>query len=344
MNLIEIAERGLIPDSLVRHGIRGLLKPIPKQADTIDAQALNDLVKSFLHEIRQAPIAVATDAANTQHYEVPSEFFVKILGPRLKYSSCLWPEGGGGTLGEAEEAMLALYAERAQLVDGQAVLDMGCGWGSFSLWAAERFRNSQITGVSNSRTQREFILERAKERGLTNIEIITLDAREFALDRRFDRIISIEMFEHLRNTEAMLGRLKQVMNPGGKLFLHIFVHRSIPYIFPTDGPNDWMGREFFTGGMMPSFDLLLNMQGDFLLEDRWGVNGLHYAKTLKAWLDVLDAHRGEVLDIFRSHPRPGRPAEVEMQRWRMFLMACEELFAYRNGWEWFVGHYRFQVR
>ncbi len=343
MNLIDLAEQGRIPDALIRLGIRRLLAPVPRRADRLSPADADDLTRAFLAEIRHAPIAVATDDANTQHYEVPSEFFVRILGPRLKYSSCLWPDSGG-SLAEAEAAMLALYADRAELCDGQTILDLGCGWGSFSLWAAETFPNARVTGVSNSRTQREFILERARERGLENLEIITQDARDIHLEQRFDRIVSIEMFEHLRNTEAMLARLVKVLNPGGKLFLHIFVHRSIPYVFPTDGPTDWMGREFFTGGMMPSYDLPLRMQSDFVVEDRWGVNGCHYAKTLRAWLDALDENRSQLLKIFQTAPREGRSSEVELQRWRMFLMACEELFAYRGGWEWFVGHYRFRAR
>ncbi len=343
MNLIDLAERGFVPDALVRFGIRRLLRPTPRAADRLDEIARADLLRAFLAALRAAPIAVDTALANDQHYEVPAAFFERILGPRLKYSGGLWPDSGGD-LAASEEAMLALAAQRAELADGQTILDLGCGWGSFSLWAAEKFPRARVTGVSNSRSQRDFILDRARTRGLDNVEVVTLDARNFALDRRFDRIVSVEMFEHLRNVEAMLARLAAIMNPGGKLFIHIFVHRSIPYIFPTDGPADWMGREFFTGGMMPSFDLLPQMQADFVLEDRWGVNGRHYARTLRAWLDALDRQRREITQIFRDHPRAGRAPEVEVQRWRMFLTACEELFAYRGGREWFVGHYRLRAR
>ena len=319
-----------------------MLRPKAMEADRATPERREEIVRAFLAHMAESPIAVAVDDANRQHYEVPCAFFERVLGSRLKYSACLWPECGGA-LDEAEERMLSLYAERAQLADGQEILELGCGWGSFCLWAAERYPGSRVTAVSNSRTQREFILDRADRSGLTNLCVVTADASEFRTDRRFDRVVSIEMFEHLRNWGAMFERVGRMLRPGGKLFLHVFVHRTLPYVFPTEGPTDWMGREFFTGGMMPCEDLPLYLQDDLRLEDRWSINGAHYARTLRAWLNRLDAQREALWELLRANPREGRSAEVELQRWRMFLMACEELFAYRGGREWYVGHYRFRA-
>lgn len=281
MDLISLAEQGRVPDWLIRVGIRRLLAPKAHELDRIAPSARAEGMRRFLAELRNSPIAVATDDANTQHYEVSSSFFLRVLGPRLKYSACVWPEGVT-TLAEAEERTLSLTAERARLSDGQTILELGCGWGSFSLWAAEQFPRSKILAISNSTTQRSFIRQRAEERGLTNLEVQTADAREFSTDRTFDRIVSIEMFEHLRNIEAMLARVRTWINPNGYIFLHIFTHRGLPYIFPTEGPTDWMGREFFTGGMMPSDDMLLHMQDSLVLDDHWQIDGTDYAQASRS--------------------------------------------------------------
>jgi cyclopropane-fatty-acyl-phospholipid synthase len=332
---LALAERGLLPDALVRAGIRGLLRD--RLRGESDARTA-----AFVEEMRRSPVAVETRAANEQHYEVPPAFFLAVLGPRLKYSSCLY-EGGTAKLAAAEEAMLALTAERAGLADGQEVLDLGCGWGSMSLWAAERFPRSRILGVSNSAPQREFILARARERGLGNLEIVTADVNGFAPGRTFDRVVSVEMLEHVRNHEALFGRIATWLRPGGRLFVHVFCHARFAYPFETDGEDDWMGRHFFTGGIMPSEDLLPSVGRDLACEERWRVDGRHYARTSEDWLRNLDARRAEALAaLVPLHGEEGAP--LALRRWRIFFMACAELFAYRGGAEWFVAHYRFRRR
>jgi cyclopropane-fatty-acyl-phospholipid synthase len=261
------------------------------------------------------------------------------LGKRLKYSSCFF-SSGNESLDEAEEAMLVLYAERAQLADGQDILELGCGWGSLTLWMAERFRGSRITAVSNSRPQREFIESQCRARGLNNVNVITHDVNTLQLDRsQFDRVASIEMFEHMRNYDTLLGRIASWLRPGGKLFVHIFCHRELLYPFETDGDDNWMGRYFFTGGLMPSADTLLLFQNDLRIEQQWRLSGTHYERTANAWLKNQDSHCDEVLDVLKQ--AYGNDALVWNQRWRMFWMACAELFGYAGGNEWIVAHYRF---
>jgi cyclopropane-fatty-acyl-phospholipid synthase len=290
---------------------------------------------ALVDELRAAPIAIETEAANVQHYEVPAAFFQRVLGPRLKYSGCYWP-AGIDTLGEAEEEMLELSAARAQLADGQSILDLGCGWGSFSLWAAARFPRSHVVAVSNSRSQRAFVEAAARARGLANVEVITADVRTLAPRRRFDRVVSIEMFEHMRNYRALLARIAGWLAPGGRLFVHVFAHRRWAYPFSDDGPADWMAREFFTGGLMPSAGLLRRFQDDLRLEAQWHVDGTHYARTAEAWHANLLAHRREIVALFGGARR--------FHRWRVFFLACAEMFGYRGGAEWQVSHYRFAPR
>jgi cyclopropane-fatty-acyl-phospholipid synthase len=337
--LIGLAERGLLPDFAIRFGIRHLCAKRLREESANDVVEASRRLQRRIDELRTAPLAIHTDAANAQHYELPPRFFELCLGKRLKYSSCLFPTGNE-SLDEAEDAMLALYAERAQLADGQEVLELGCGWGSLTLWMAERFRNSRITAVSNSRPQREFIESQCRERGLKNVHVITHDVNTLQLDHaRFDRAVSIEMFEHMRNYDILLGRIASWLRPGGKLFVHIFCHRELLYPFETDGEDDWMGRHFFTGGLMPSADTLLWFQNDLRIERQWRVSGTHYQKTANAWLRNQDAHRTEVMTVLQQ--AYGDEAAIWHQRWRMFWMACAELFGYRGGNEWIVGHYRF---
>ena len=337
--LIALAERGLLPDAAIRFGIRRLCARRLREEFADDAVEASRRLQRRIGELRTAPLAIHTDAANAQHYELPPRFFELCLGKRLKYSSCLFPIGGE-SLDEAEDAMLALYAERAQLTDGQDVLELGCGWGSLTLWMAERFRNSRITAVSNSRPQREFIESQCRERGLNNVDVLTHDVNTLQLDRaRFDRAVSIEMFEHMRNYDTLLGRIASWLRPGGKLFVHIFCHRELLYPFETDGEDNWMGRYFFTGGLMPSADTLLWFQNDLRIERQWRLSGAHYQKTANAWLRNHDAHREEALAVLKQVY--GDDVLIWNQRWRMFWMACAELFGYRGGNEWMVGHYRF---
>lgn len=339
---LALAERGLLPDWLVRVGIRRLCAQRLREEDAGNAVASWLRFRQNLDLLRASPVAIHTDAANAQHYELPPRFFELCLGKRLKYSSCYFLDDDA-TLDRAEEAMLALYGERAQLGDGQDVLELGCGWGSLTLWMAERFPHSRITAVSNSRPQREWIEARCAERGLDNVRVITQDVNRLVLERgHFDRVVSIEMFEHMRNYDTLLGRIAGWLKPGGKLFVHIFCHRELMYPFETDGEDNWMGRYFFTGGLMPSADTLLWFQRDLAIEQQWRVSGTHYEKTANAWLANQDANRIEILRVLGEAYGP--QAKLWFQRWRMFWMACAELFGYRDGNEWMVGHYLFARR
>jgi cyclopropane-fatty-acyl-phospholipid synthase len=340
--LLGLAERGLLPDSLIRFGIRRLCAQRLREEHAGNASAAWTKFQQHLNDLRASPVAIHTDAANAQHYELPPGFFELCLGRRLKYSSCYFPNGHE-TLDQAEEAMLALYGERAQLADGQDILELGCGWGSLTLWMAQNFPRSRITAVSNSKPQREFILARCQELGLRNVDIITQDVNRLELEfGRFDRCISIEMFEHMRNYGTLLGRIASWLRADGKLFVHIFCHRELMYPFETQGDDNWMGRYFFTGGLMPSADTLLWFQRDLAIEQQWRLNGGHYEKTANAWLANQDANREAVMRVLES--AYGNQAPLWHQRWRMFWMACAELFGYRGGNEWLVTHYRFSKR
>ncbi|HAI59744.1 MAG TPA: SAM-dependent methyltransferase [Xanthomonadaceae bacterium] len=340
MALIDLCERGLIPDALTRRGIRGLCAQRLRDEHLGDLERADARYRSLLASLRSSPIAIETAAANEQHYEVPTRFFELCLGKRLKYSSCYYP-AGNETLDEAEEKMLALYGERAELQDGMRILELGCGWGSLTLWMAEHFPNSRITGVSNSRTQREHILAQAAVRGLANVEIITTDVNRLDLPTdTFDRCVSIEMFEHMRNYETLLGNIARWLKPGGKLFVHLFCHRSLMYPFETQGDDNWMGRHFFTGGLMPSADTLLHFQNALLIEQRWLLSGRHYERTANHWLANQDRHAPEVLQVMAA-TYGAEAAAIWAQRWRMFWMACAELFGHADGSQWGVAHYRF---
>jgi cyclopropane-fatty-acyl-phospholipid synthase len=330
---ITLAERRLLPDWLIRIGIRRLLTKRLRKLDG-DGQ---EVARKFAEFLRQQPIAVHTSAANSQHYEVPPAFFEQSLGPRLKYSCCHF-DAPNDALPAAEESMLRLTCERAAIADGQRILDLGCGWGSFSLYVAEHFPQAKVVGVSNSKPQREFILQQARVRQLENLEIITADMREFEPPGSFDRVVSIEMFEHMRNYEQLLRTIAGCLRQTGKLFVHIFCHQTHPYEFAVDGDNDWMARHFFTGGIMPSYDLFAEFQEDFVLREQWKVNGRHYARTCEAWLSRLDAQLSSIRSLFAKELDATR-VELQIQRWRIFYMACAELFAYNRGEEWFVGHY-----
>jgi cyclopropane-fatty-acyl-phospholipid synthase len=333
--LLNLAEHGKLPDALLRIGIRRLLRQ-----RLINLEAVGEDTKAFLKRIAHQPVAVDTAAANAQHYEVPTRFFLRVLGPRMKYSSCIYPDGVN-TLADAEKAMLDLTCKRAQLQDGMDILELGCGWGSLSLWMAEQFPRARILAVSNSATQRAHIETQALDRGLSNLEVRTCDVNVLAPARVFDRIVSVEMFEHMRNPGALLDRCASWLKPGGKVFIHIFTHAGRPYLF-EDGGNaqDWMSRYFFTGGMMPSPDLLPKAASALDLEDEWIVNGVHYSKTLEAWLQRQDAARADLLPIL-AKAYGEKDAALWFQRWRMFWMACSELFRYNRGEQWPVHHYLF---
>ncbi|MEO8225209.1 MAG: cyclopropane-fatty-acyl-phospholipid synthase family protein [Gammaproteobacteria bacterium] len=298
-----------------------------------------ELFRRRLADLRRSPVAIETGKANEQHYEVPAALFQRILGPHLKYSCC-WYGDGARTLGEAEEAMLRLTGARAGLADGQRVLELGCGWGSLTLWLAARYPASRITAVSNSASQRQFILAQTRERGLGNVEVITADANVFSTGERFDRVVSVEMFEHMRNYATLMERIAGWLTPGGKLFVHIFCHRSLMYPFTVDGETDWMARYFFTGGLMPAERTLLHFQEHLTLEDQWRVSGTHYQRTAEAWLANQDRGREAVMAVLTETYGPAEAARW-FRRWRMFFMAVAELFGYAGGTEWLVAHYRF---
>jgi cyclopropane-fatty-acyl-phospholipid synthase len=336
---IDLCERGLVPDFLMRAGMRRLMATRLAEESADHGEREFDRYRRCLATLRHSPIAIDTQRANEQHYEVPVEFFAQVLGPRLKYSCALW-EPGVATLAAAEERMLGVTCERASLADGQDILELGCGWGSLTLWMAERYPHARITAVSNSASQREFILSRAARQGLGNVRVITADAKVFDTTDRFDRVVSVEMFEHMRNYAALMRRIARWLRAEGRLFVHIFCHRQLMYPFTVEGADDWMGRHFFTGGLMPSEQTLLYFQEHLRLEEQWRVSGAHYQNTANAWLARMDANVPQVLKALA-----GAYGEAEshrwFHRWRMFFMACAELFGYRGGTEWFVSHYRF---
>ncbi len=331
----------VLPDSLIRLGIRRLLRQRLRDERSDDPVERSRRVDAFAEELRRLPVAVATKAANDQHYEVPAAFYRLCLGPRLKYSSCLYPKGDED-IPAAEEAMLALTCERAELTDGQDVLELGCGWGSLTLWMAEKYPRSRITGVSNSASQRAHIESEARARGLTNVRIITCDMNVFdAGAGAYDRVVSVEMLEHMKNWGELLRRVSTWLRPGGALFFHVFTHRDCAYHFESKDGTDWMSRHFFTGGIMPSNCLASRFQEHLKLERTWEVEGRHYGQTAEHWLRNTDRRRKEVLEIFARTYGPGE-ARKWLAYWRIFFMACAELWNFDGGREWMVCHYRFR--
>ena len=340
--LSELAEKGFLPELFIRTGIRQLNRRRLNGEKKRDIESQRFSIQRFIEDMKNAPIAISTDKANKQHYELPSSFFLKVLGKHMKYSGNFW-KPGVSSLDQAEKDMLTLIAERAQLEDNMNILELGCGWGSLTLWMATNYPRSKVVGVSNSNSQRKFIQDLCVEREINNVEVITRDMNDFSIDRHFDRIVSVEMFEHMRNWKKLLERISNWLTPEGKLFVHIFTHKQFAYTFEPEGEDNWMGRFFFTGGMMPWDDLLLYFQKDLILESHWRLNGKHYEKTAKAWLKNLEANRKEILPILVEVYGPDN-ASRWFQRWRIFFMACEELWGYENGEEWLISHYRLKKR
>ncbi|MCC8391098.1 cyclopropane-fatty-acyl-phospholipid synthase family protein [Paraburkholderia sp. MMS20-SJTR3] len=342
--IIRCCERGWLPDALIRAGMRRLIRARLRDEHADDGEALAEALERLLADLRASPIAVETGAANTQHYEVPARFFEAHLGPHLKYSCGYYPRGSE-TLAEAEVAMLERYVERAGLSDAQRILDLGCGWGSLALWLAQRFPRAQIVALSNAQGQRRFIEECAARRGLKNLRVLTGNIADFDFpqhDAGFDRIVSIEMFEHMKNYGLLLGKLSRWLRDDGRLFVHMFAHRSLAYQFASSDATDWMSRHFFTGGTMPSAALLLRFQDDLRVNRQWWLDGTHYARTAEQWLAALDAARAQILPILADVY--GKDTQLWFQRWRMFYMAVAELFGYARGSEWGVAHYLFEKR
>ncbi len=335
-------ERGLVPDAVIRAVMRRLLAGRLAQSAVDDGERFVAEKSAFVAAMREAPIAVVPELANEQHYEVPAAFFDLALGAARKYSCCYWPEGVG-TLDDAERAALEVTCERAGIEDGQAVLELGCGWGSLTLWIAGRYPGCRITGVSNSASQRAFIEAEAARRGLDNLTIVTADMNDFTAPDRYDRVVSVEMFEHMRNWERLFARVADWLAPDGRFFMHIFTHRLAPYLYEDRGSADWMSRHFFSGGMMPSEDLPLWFQRDLSIERQWRWDGRHYERTSNAWLANMDAREAEIRPILRETYGADQEQRWWM-RWRMFFMACAELFGYEDGQQWAVSHYRFARR
>jgi cyclopropane-fatty-acyl-phospholipid synthase len=339
---IACVERGWTPDRLTRAGIRHFLGQRLREIDGGDTEMHAATHRAFIDKLHAAPIALVPDKANEQHYEVPAEFFGTVLGLHRKYSCCYWPEGVD-TLDAAEAAALDVTCRRAELANGQDILELGCGWGSLSLWMATQYPQSKITAVSNSHSQRVYIETQAKLRGLENLQVITCDMNRFDSARRFDRVVSVEMFEHMRNWPELFRRISTWLNPAGSFFMHVFVHRSTPYEFIERDASDWMSRFFFAGGMMPSDDLAEQFQEHLRLCDKWRWEGHHYERTCNAWLQKMDAHRAELWPLFEQTYGHDN-AQQWWERWRIFFMSCAELFGYDESQHWWVSHYRFERR
>jgi len=338
--LINLAEKGFLPDLLIRLGIKRLCGQRLSEANTLGLEALENSHRQWIDLLTESPVAIVPEKANEQHYEVPPEFFELVLGANLKYSSGYWSKEVF-SLDDSEHEMLKITCERAGLVDGQDILELGCGWGSLTCFMAQKFPNSKITAVSNSKDQRNFIQQKNDKLNLQNIKVFTADMNDFSTDEKFDRVISIEMFEHMRNYDELLKRIDGWLKQNGKLFVHIFSHKEVAYPFEDKGDGDWMAREFFSGGQMPSHRLLMSFPDRMKIEKDWRVSGTHYEKTSLAWLRKMNTNKIEILELFKT-TYGEKDASEWFQRWRIFFMSCEVLFGFNEGSEWGVSHYLFE--
>jgi cyclopropane-fatty-acyl-phospholipid synthase len=329
-------QSGRYPDWILRPIVRSVLQRGLRVGYGSGVERLANAKRAMLRKFQRGPIAIHTQDANIQHYEVDSRFFELVLGPWLKYSCCYWSEGIND-LAAAEREMLSLTCKRAGIQDGMRVLDLGCGWGSLTRWIAEHYPNTHLTAISNSRTQGEYIRQRCDESGLSNVKVLTENVVEAEFEPVFDCILSIEMFEHMKNYQALLAKIATWLSPGGKLFVHHFSHREFLYEFHANDPNDFMARRYFAGGTMPSDDLLLHFQDDLRVRDHWRVSGLHYARTLRTWLDNLYAQREAIQSAFSDTYGPSEVQDV-FRHWRLFFLICEETFGLNDGEEYLVTH------
>jgi cyclopropane-fatty-acyl-phospholipid synthase len=335
----KLVEQDKVPDFLLRKGIRKLLKQRLDDENKGGVEAQQAHLMEIIAMLKASPIAVNTADANQQHYEVPTEFYQYCLGKNLKYSSGYW-KPGVTDIDTSETDMLELSCQRAELADGQHVLELGCGWGSLSLYMAAKYPKSTFKVVSNSRTQKIYIDEQAKQRGIKNLTVITADMNTFTIEDKFDRVVSVEMFEHMRNYELLLKKVASFLKPGGKLWIHIFTHKEYAYLFEVKDETDWMSKYFFTGGIMPSDDLMFYFNDDLVVEKHWHVSGTNYAKTSEAWLVNMDAHKAQIMPLFEA--TYGKDEAIKWWvYWRLFYLACAELWNYNEGNEWLVSHYLF---
>jgi cyclopropane-fatty-acyl-phospholipid synthase len=337
-----LLEKEIVPDFLIRRQIRNLLKARLREQHQPNDESLSEQIKNLVAELSESPIAINTVDANEQHYELPTAFFQHALGPHMKYSSGWW-ENGAKTLASSEYDMLELTCHRAELQEGQEVLELGCGWGSLSLFMAENYTTSKFTVVSNSKTQKEYIDAKASERGVKNLQVITENINEFDIAHKFDRVVSVEMFEHMRNYKALMNKIARWLKNDGKLFVHIFTHHKYAYKFEVKNDSDWMSKYFFTGGIMPSNDLLFHFDEDLVREKQWLVDGRNYQKTSEEWLKNTDLNKRHIIPIMNATYGEEK-GMLWFAYWRIFFMACAELWGYNEGKEWMVGHYLFQKR
>ena len=339
---IDWSEQGLVPDAVIRHGIKRLLKKRLAGLHTHDCETLADEKAHFIRDMNESAIAPLPFKANQQHYEVPTEFFLKVLGSQNKYSCCHWSDDTHD-LDTAETEALRITCEHAGLRDGMNILELGCGWGSLTIWMARHYPKSQITAISNSASQREHITQRTRQLRLNNVLVQTCDMNDFVSRDTYDRIVSVEMFEHMRNHHALFNRIDSWLRPDGRFFMHIFCHRDTPYAFEHKDETDWMSRHFFSGGMMPSDDLPLHFQQDLTCLRQWRWDGSHYEKTANAWLANMDDNKPVLWPVLEE-TYGSASAQQWWMRWRMFFMACAELFGYDKGQQWWVSHYLFEKK
>lgn len=337
---LSLVEKNIIPDWLIRHKIRQLLKSRLKNESIGNIETRQERFMNLIAELKSSPIAVNTSDANEQHYEVPTEFYKLVMGKYLKYSCGYWKDKYTDQ-NTSESDMLKLTCYRAELEEHQNILELGCGWGSLTLFMAEKYPDSKITAVSNSKTQKAYIDNRANELELANIEVITADINDFETDKKYDRIVSVEMFEHMRNYQKLLNKVNRFLNDDGKLFVHIFSHKEFAYKFEVKDDTDWMSKYFFTGGIMPSDHLFHYFNDDMVVKKHWRVNGKHYEKTSNNWLKRMDQNEESIIPILKETYGSSEATKWWVY-WRLFFMACAELWAFNNGEEWIVSHYLFE--